>query len=120
MMKNMIMPASPEIAPADHTKRGSLQIPAGNVITVQDAIDLLSEIQDRNRPLLIDTEKFCHSLSCREDNGCIRMFVSHASCGDDWAPPPHHPPQCADVVRDGLVHINPHYGIVMSVPALEK
>lgn len=119
-MKDMIIPASPEISPSEHTKRGSMQIPAGNVRTVQDAIDLLSEIQDRNRPLLIDSEKFCRSLSCREDNGCIRMNVCHASCGDDWAPPPHQPPQCADAVRDGLAYINPHYGIVMSVPVLEK
>ena len=119
MMKDMIMPASPEIALSDHTKRGSLQLPVGNVITVQDAIDLLSEIQDRNRPLLIDSEKFCRSLSCRETDGCIRMTVCNAS-GGDWAPPPNQPPQCADAVRDGLVRINPHYGIVMSVPALEK
>jgi hypothetical protein len=118
-MKDMIMPASPDIALSDHTKRGSLQLPVGNVITVQDAIDLLSEIQDRNRPLLIDSEKFCSSLSCRETEGCIRMNVYQAS-GGDWAPPPHQPPQCADAVSDGLAYINPHYGIVMSVPALEK
>lgn len=109
-----------QCAPPEHMKRGSLRIALGNVITVQDAIDLLSEIQDRSRPLLIDTEKFCRSLSCREDNGCIRMNVCHVSCGDDWAPPPHHPHQCADAVRDGLVYINPHYGITMSVPALRK
>lgn len=113
------MPAATEIDPSDRTRRGSLQLPVGNVITVQDAIDLLSEIQDRNRPLLIDSEKFCSSLSCRENNGCIRMNVCHVS-GEDWAPPPHQPLQCANAIKDGLAYLNPHYGIFMSVPALEK
>lgn len=58
--------------------RGSLNTPLGNVITVQDAIDLLLQAPDKSAPLLIDSNRFFSKLSISHSDNCIRLDTTAA------------------------------------------
>ena len=57
---------------------GSRNTPLGNVITVQDAIDLLLQAPDKSAPLLIDSNRFFSKLSLSHPDNCVRLDTTTA------------------------------------------
>lgn len=70
--------------------RGSLNTPMGPVVTVQDAIDLLMKVQDKNQPFLVESTHYCGMLSCIEKDGAVKMVAIQAGGEHDWDPPAYH------------------------------
>ena len=103
--------------------RGTLPMPAlGNVVTVNDAIALLSRVKDKTVPLLVDSQNFARSLSWEEDESSVRLFVDKITSGPlKWAQPdPDTIPQ--SLSKRTLVYINVHDGVMATTefPSLRR
>ena len=98
--------------------RGSLNRCFAKVLTVNDAIELLSRVKDKNKPLLTDMHHYCSNMSWEEDDECVRL-ISYELKGAplDWA----QPAPCTVPTLGGQslepatkVYINPHDGTMAS------
>ena len=54
--------------------RGSLNLGFAKVLTVNDAIELLSRVKDKNKPLLTDMQHFCSNMSWVEDDEYVKLI----------------------------------------------
>ena len=98
--------------------RGSLNLGFAKVLTVNDAIELLSRVKDKNKPLLADMHHFCANMSMEEDEGCVKLISCEIkSTPLAWAQPaPNSVPTLGGQPLDHAtkVHINPHDDTMVS------
>ena len=94
---------------------GTLPMPAlGKVVTVNDAIALLSRVKDKTVPLLVDSQNFVRSLSWEEDEFSLRLFVDKITSGPlEWAQPDPDTISQSPSKRK-LVYINVHDGVTVT------
>ena len=107
-------------------KRGSLNLGFAKVLTVNDAIELLSRVKDKDKPLLTDMRHYCSNMSWEEDNECVKL-ISYELKGtaNTWAQPaPGTVPTLGGQSLDPAtkVCINPHDGTMASfkIPGLRS
>lgn len=100
--------------------RGSLNTPIGNVITVQDAIDLLLQAPDKSAPLLIDSNRFFSKLSISHADNCIRLdatvapYINSVTYEYPKKPTTILPDRWRELVRYRPIGIHPKRGFVLT------
>ncbi len=98
--------------------RGTLNLGFAKVLTVNDAIELLSRVKDKNKPLLTDMHHYCSNMSWEEDNECVKL-ISYELKGtaitwEQSAPGTVHTLGGKSLEPTTKVCINPHDGTMAS------
>lgn len=99
-------------------KRGSFELGFGKAITVNDAIELLSRVKDKDKPLLADMHHYCSSMSWEEEDWCVRLICCEIKSAPlKWAQPAPDAVPTIDgqpIGPETKVYINPHDGTMVS------